>query len=159
MTVVRTHPLRLQLSVPERDTHGLRPGLPVRVRVEGDASEHSGRLERIGAAIVETSRTLPVEAVVPNPSDALRPGQFATADIVVSTSDRALVVPRGAIVTFAGIQKVLTVVEGRAREQRIRTGRREGDRVEVVEGLRGGEVVILDPGDLVDGAPVRVDTE
>ena len=61
-------------------------------------------------------------------------------------------------VTFAGLEKVLTVVDGRAHEQRIRTGRREGDRVEVVEGLRGGEVVILDPGDLVDGVPVRADT-
>ena len=41
---------------------GLRTGLPVRVRVEGDSNEHLGRLERIGAAIEETSRTLPVEA-------------------------------------------------------------------------------------------------
>jgi RND family efflux transporter MFP subunit len=158
MTIVRTHPLRLQLSIPERETQGLRSGLPVRVRVEGDTTEHAGRLERIGAAILETNRTLPVEAVVPNPDDALRPGQFATADIVISSTDRALVVPRDAIVTFAGLQKVLTVVDGRAHELRIRTGRREGDRVEVVDGLRGGEVVILDPGDLVDGVPVRVDT-
>jgi RND family efflux transporter MFP subunit len=155
LTIVRTHPLRLQLAVPERDTHGLKSGLPVRVRVEGDTIEHIGRLERIGAAILEANRTLPVEAVVPNPNDLLRPGQFATADIIVSDSDRALVVPRGAIVTFAGIQKVLTVVDGRAREQRIRTGRRDGARVEVIEGLRNGDLVIVEPGDLVDGVRVQ----
>jgi RND family efflux transporter MFP subunit len=158
MTVVRTHPLRLQLSVPERETQGLRTGLPVRVRVEGDAAEHPGRLERIGAAIVETNRTLPVEAVVPNPADALRPGQFATADIEVSRDDRVLVVPRDAIVTFAGIQKVLTVVEGRVQERRIRTGRRDGQRVEVLDGLRSGDLIILEPGDLIDGVPVRPDS-
>jgi len=155
MTVVRTHPLRLQLSVPERETLGLKIGLPVRVRVEGDTNEHLGRLERIGAAIAETNRTLPVEALVPNQTDVLRPGQFATADIIVSGGDRALVIPRESIVTFAGIQKVLTVRDGYAREQRIRTGRREGDRVEVVEGLRGGDLVIRAPGNLVDGVRVE----
>jgi multidrug efflux pump subunit AcrA (membrane-fusion protein) len=49
-------------------------------------------------------------------------------------------------------------VEGRAHEQRIRIGRRNGDRVEVLEGLRGGDLVILDPGDLIDGAPVQTAT-
>jgi RND family efflux transporter MFP subunit len=156
LTVVRVHPLRLQLSVPEREAADLRPGQMVHVRVEGDDAAHEGRLERIGAAIDETNRTLPIEATVPNPRDALRPGQFATADIVVSESDRALIVPQDAIVTFAGVQKVLTVRDGHAKEQRIRTGRRDGERVEVVEGLSGGEVVIRAPGDLVDGVAVRV---
>jgi multidrug efflux pump subunit AcrA (membrane-fusion protein) len=49
---------------------------------------------------------------------------------------------------------VLTVKDGKARELRIRTGRREGDRVEVVDGLRDGDVVIRMPGDLVDGVAV-----
>jgi RND family efflux transporter MFP subunit len=158
MTVVRTNPLRLQLSVPERETAGLRTGLPVRVRVEGDTNEHAGTLERIGAAIAETNRTLPVEALVPNSRNLLRPGQFATADIIVNANDQALVIPRDAIVTFAGIQKVLIVKDGRAREQRIRTGRREGDRTEVVDGLRQGDVVIRSPGDLVDGVRVEAST-
>jgi RND family efflux transporter MFP subunit len=114
---------------------------------------------RIGAAIDESNRTLPVEAVVPNPDSALRPGQFATARIIVNDTDTALVIPPDAIVTFAGVQKVLTVEGGLAHEKRIRTGRREGDRVEVTEGLSGGEMVIRNPGDLVDGVPVRVRTE
>ena len=73
---------------------------------------HEGRLERIGAAIDETNRTLPVEAVVPNEEAELRPGQFATADIIVDDDDPALMVPSDAIVTFAGVQKVLTVRDG-----------------------------------------------
>jgi RND family efflux transporter MFP subunit len=155
LTIVRRHPLRLQLSVPERETAGLRPGLPVVVRVEGDSAAHAGRLERIGAAIDETNRTLPVEAVVPNPGDVLRPGQFATAEIVIDDSERTLVVPREAVVTFAGVQKVLTVRDGRVHEQRIRTGRRDASRVEVLDGLKAGDLVIRAPGDLVDGTPVR----
>ena len=139
---------------PERETADLKSGLHVIVRVEGDSTGHNGRLERIGAAIDETNRTLPVEAMVPNEGDLLRPGQFATAEIVLSESDRALVVPLDAIVTFAGVQKVLTVENGHASEHRIRTGRRDGERVEVLEGLAAGDIVIRDPGDLVDGVPV-----
>ena len=155
LTIVRTDPLRLQLAVPERSIGELQTGLPVRVSVEGDTRTHEGRLERIGAALDETNRTLPVEAVVDNRSGALRPGQFATADIIVSREDTAVVVPSDAVVTFAGVQKVLTMRDGKAREQRIRTGRRDGDQVEVVEGLRSGEIVIRLPGDLVDGAAVQ----
>ena len=155
LTVIRTHPLRMQLAVPERALGGLKTGLPVRVRVENDPRVHVGRIERIGAAIAEESRTLPVEAFVPNTADTLRPGQFATADIVLDAGEPALVIPEDALVTFAGIQRVLTVQDGVAREQRIRVGRRDGDRVEVLEGLTAGDVVIRSPGDLVDGAPVR----
>jgi RND family efflux transporter MFP subunit len=160
MTIVRTDPLRLQLSVPERSIGALQPGLPVRVTVEGDTRTHEGRLARIGAALEETNRTLPVEAVVDNATGALRPGQFAAADIVVTSDETVMVVPVDAVVTFAGVQRVLTVVDGRARERRVRVGRRDGDLLEIVEGLSSGDVVIRSPGDLVDGAPVRSrDTE
>jgi RND family efflux transporter MFP subunit len=156
MTIVRTHPLRLKLAIPERETAALQPGLMVRVSVEGDSRQHEARLERIGAAIDEANRTLPIEAVVPNPNDILRPGQFATAEIIVNARDSAVVVPRDAVITFAGVQKVLIIRDGRAREQRIRTGRREGERIEILEGLASGDAVIREPGNLVDGARVQV---
>ena len=71
----------------------------------------------------------------------------------------ALLVPGDAVVSFAGVQRVLVVQDGKAREQRIRTGRREGEQIEILEGLRSGDVVIRAPGDLTDGAAVRVRTE
>jgi RND family efflux transporter MFP subunit len=156
LTVVKTDPLRLRVAVPERASVGLRAGQPVRVRVEGDAATYDGKLVRLGAAIEEDNRTLPVEAAVSNRNGALRPGMFATAEIVVERNDKAIVVPRDAIVTFAGVQKVLVVREGKAREQRVRTGRHAGERVEVLEGIKAGDSIILNPGEVVDGAAVRV---
>ncbi len=155
LTIVRTDPLRLRVAVPERSSTALRAGQPVRVRVEGDDATYEGKLVRLGAAIDENNRTLPVEAAVSNRNGALRPGMFASAEIIVERSDKAVVVPGDAIVTFAGVQKVLLVKDGRASEQRVRTGRRAGDRVEIVEGLAGGETVIVKPGDVVDGTVVR----
>ena len=155
LTIVRTDPLRLRLSVPERAVAGLRIGLPVRVRVEGDSATYDGTLLRLGAAIEEGNRTLPVEATVSNRGGALRPGTFAAAEIVVERRDEAIVVPADSIVTFAGVQKVLIVKDGTAREQRVRTGRRSGGWVEILEGAKPGDAVILNPGDVVDGTAVR----
>ena len=155
LTIVRTDPLRLRLSVPERAVAGLRVGLPVRVRVEGDSATYDGTLLRLGAAIEEGNRTLPVEATVSNRSGALRPGTFAAAEIVIERRDEAIVVPADSVVTFAGVQKVLIVRDGTAREQRVRTGRRNGGWVEILEGAKAGDAVILNPGDVVDGTAVR----
>ncbi len=156
VTLVRVHPLRLRLAVPERAAPRVRVGQPVRVTVEGDPSMYEGRVARLSPAIDEASRTLLVEAEVPNEQGRLRPGAFARAEIVTDTDRRAVFVPASAVVTFAGIEKVITVRDGRAVEARVRTGRRDGNRVEVVEGLAAGTPVVLEPGNLVGGQPVTV---
>ncbi len=154
--LVRIHPLRLRVSVPERDASAIRPGQAVRVRVEGDGAEHAGRVARLSPAIQEQNRTLLVEAEVANRQGRIRPGAFARAEIVVAAERPAVLVPASAIVTFAGIEKVFGVRDGRAVERQIRTGRRAGDRVEIVEGLAAGERVVVDPGNLTGGEPVNV---
>ena len=64
--------------------------------------------------------------------------------------------PRNSIITFAGIEKVLMVAEGKTVEKRVRTGRRIGEQVEVTEGIFAGNQVIVQPGNLVAGEPVTV---
>ncbi|HEY7649673.1 MAG TPA: efflux RND transporter periplasmic adaptor subunit [Methylomirabilota bacterium] len=155
-TLVRMHPLRLILAVPERAAAGIRVGQEVRVGVEGDPATYRGRVARLSPTIQEQSRTLTVEAEVPNQQGRLRPGAFAKAEIVVAADQTAVFVPVSAIVVFAGIEKVLMVRDGRSVEVRVQTGRREGDRVEIVSGLTAGQQVVADPGNLVGGQPVEV---
>jgi RND family efflux transporter MFP subunit len=155
LTVVKQHPLRLQLSVPERSSSTVRVGQRVIVTVEGDGTAHEGRVSRVSPSILEGTRTLPIEAEVPNTAGRLRPGTFAKADIVTADNP-ALVVPLSALVVFAGVEKVLVVKDGKAHEQRVRTGLRVGDRVELLDGVAPGDVVILTPGGLADGSPVSI---
>ena len=156
VTLVRIHPLRLRLEVPEREATGVRGGQPVTLTVEGDPGTHEGRVARISPAIREDSRTLLVEAEVPNPGGRLRPGSFAKAEIVTEANEAAVLVPTSSIVSFAGIEKVLGVADGKAVEKRVKTGRRAGDRVEILEGAVAGDLVVVEPGNLVGGQPVTV---
>lgn len=156
VTLVRTHPLRLRLAIPERQAARVREGQEVRVRIEGDARVHAGRVVRTSPAIEESDRTLRIEAEVPNEDGSLRPGTFAHAEIVTAADRPAVLVPATAIVVFAGIEKVITVEAGKTVEHRVRTGRRMGDRVEVVDGLTGGAQVVAAPGNLVGGQEVTV---
>ena len=152
--LVRIHPLRLRVAVPERDAAAIRVGQEVRVHLEGDSMEHAGRVARLSPAIQEQNRTLVVEAEVANRQGVLRPGAFARAEIVVEAARPAVLVPVKAIVTFAGLERVFGVKDGLAVEKRIRTGRRVGDRVEVLDGLASGEQVVVEPGNLTGGQPV-----
>ncbi len=133
----------------------MRVGQVVRVNVEGDSEVYQGHVARLSPAITEGNRTLSIEAAIPNQAGRLRPGTFAKAEIVTDEA-LGLVVPRSAIVVFAGVEKLLVVRDGKAHEQRVRTGKHLGDRVEVLEGVTAGDLVVTKPGGLTDGAFVRV---
>lgn len=155
-TLVRVHPIRLALAIPERSAVGVRVGQEALVTVEGDSTVYRGRVVRLSPSIQELNRTLNIEAEVPNERAVLRPGAFAKAEIVVGADQRAIFVPLSSIVVFAGIEKVLGVKDGRSVEKRVTTGRKDKGRVEIVEGLTAGEPVVLEPGNLVGGQPVTI---
>ena len=115
----------------------------------------AGEIARLSPALDEQTRTLRVEADVPR-QGSLRPGLFARARIIVTEHEQALTVPADAIITFAGLEKVVVVQDGKAVEKVIATGRRGPDWVEVVSGLEAGETVVLSPGSLRTGQRVMV---
>jgi RND family efflux transporter MFP subunit len=155
-TVVQIHPLRLRVSVPEREAVDVRTGQTVRLTVEGDPTVYQGRVVRLSPIVQEQSRTLSVEAEVPNERGVMKPGAFARAEVVTEASQPVIRVPTAALVTFAGIEKLLVVRQGKIVEVRVQTGRRANDSVEIVSGLKPGEQVVLQPGNLAPGQAVVV---
>jgi RND family efflux transporter MFP subunit len=155
-TLVRVHPLRLRVPVPEREGAGVRAGHAVTLTVEGDPTVYRGRVVRLSPIVQEQNRTLMVEAEVPNERGFLRPGSFARVDIMTEVSQPVVTVPAGAIIVFAGVEKVLLVRQGKTAEVRVTTGRRLGEDVEILDGLKRGDPVVTKPGNLVGGQPVQV---
>jgi RND family efflux transporter MFP subunit len=155
-TLVRLHPLRLRVPVPEREGAGVRIGQAVRLGVEGDPTAYSGRVVRLSPIVQEQNRTLMVEAEIPNERAVLRPGAFARAEIVTDAGRTVVTVPATSIVVFAGVEKVLVVRQGKTAEVRVTTGRRLGEDVEILDGLKRGEAVVAAPGNLTGGQSVTV---
>lgn len=153
--LVKADPLRLRLEVPERDSAAVRAGQTVRLRVEGDTNLYTGQLARLSPALDEATRMLLIEADVPA-RGPLRPGLFARAEIVVETQQPGLSIPLSALLSFAGIEKVVLARAGKAQERTVVTGRRGPDWVEIISGLAAGDVVVLDPAGLRTGQPLTV---
>ena len=155
VNVVRMDPLRLRAEVPERESRNVQVGLNVRVTLEGDANVYSGKIARISPTITAQNRVLIVEAEVHN-NGQLRPGSYARAEIVSDNNSKALAVPANAIVSFAGIDKVILVQDGKAVEKPVILGRRTADWAEIVSGVKVGDSVVIDPGNLQSGQPLVV---
>jgi RND family efflux transporter MFP subunit len=155
VTLVQTDPLRLRVEAPERESAAIRPGQKVRVWVEGNSDAHAGTINRVSPAIDRQTRMLLVEADIPN-DGSLRAGSFVRAEIITRDDQRSLSIPTEALVTFAGIEKVFMVEKDKAVEKPVTVGRRGTNWVEVVNGVKAGDVVVLNPGNLQTGEAVKV---
>jgi len=151
--MVRIDPLRLRVDVPERESHNIKNGQSVRVTVEGDPDSYLGYIKRLSPTITEQNRMLSVEADVRN-NGRLRPGAFVKAEIVTNQTASAVTVPPTAIITFAGIDKVIIIEGGKALEKAVTLGRRGSDWVEIKAGVNVGQAVVVDPGNLQSGQAV-----
>lgn len=153
--LVKNDPLRLRLEVPERESVAVRVGQPVRVNVEGVANDYRSQITRVSPALREADRMLIVEGDVAN-DGSLRAGLFARAQIVVNERDEGVCIPPEALITFAGLEKVVVIHDGKAAEKTVATGRRGADWIEIVSGLSAGETVVLDPAGIRTGQTLVV---
>jgi multidrug efflux pump subunit AcrA (membrane-fusion protein) len=96
-----------------------------------------------------------VESEVPNQKGALRPGSFARAEIITQPDRSSILVPASSVITFAGIEKVISLNNGQTVEKQIKTGRKIRDQIEVTEGISAGDPIVVQPGNLVGGETVQ----
>ncbi|MEO8125834.1 MAG: efflux RND transporter periplasmic adaptor subunit [Bryobacteraceae bacterium] len=159
VTIVRQNPIRLRLEIPERVASRVRMGQAVDVHLQGVKINRTGRVVRISPAIDAQSRSLTLEAEIPNEDSFLRPGSFAEASITVDSGAQGLAIPSEAVQVFAGTERVF-VVKGDSLDDRIiKTGRHlPGERLEVVAGLEPGLAVVRKAEDrYTKGQKVRVE--
>jgi RND family efflux transporter MFP subunit len=157
-TVVKIAPLRVELTVPEQSAGLIAPGQTVRLQVDAFPGRYfEGEVRFVSPAFRPDQRALTIEAIVPNPDDALKPGMFAAAEVMLPSAAPSLVVPASAVTTVAGVSH-LFVVRGPAVEQRmVTTGLTLGPVTEVLQGLSAGEMVATSGIEaLADGVLVLV---
>lgn len=156
--IAQTQKLRMYVSVPQSWVSSVRVGQTATIRVSGlSGREFTGAVARTSNALDPTSRTLLVEVSVPNADGALLPGMSAQVDLSATRRDAPLVIPADALVIRANGSEVAVVrPDGTVHIQKIDVGRDYGDRLEVVNGLKEGDTIIQNPGDIVrDGTKVE----
>jgi len=127
--------------------------------VEVDAypdARFDGVLSRVRPELDRVTRTVAVTIRVPNPDQELKPGMYARIQLVLDERENVPVVPDEAIVASEGKTRVYVVNGSQVRLRDVKIGLEEGNRNEVLEGLRPGEkVVIRGQQMLSDGMPVK----
>ncbi len=154
-TIVALDPLKYTGTVPERHAPDLRIGQPVQLSVEAYGQEpFSGQITRLAPAVEVQTRTLVLEARVPNAGGRLRPGFFAKGVVLTRRDDTVVFVPQDAVAYLVGINKVFVIADGKAVERMVKPGARLGNFVEV-SGVKPGEVVATSNlAQLFGGVPV-----
>lgn len=149
-------PLRLQITVPEASIAAVKPDLPVAFTVAAFGDEaFVGTVKYISPNVREATRDLVIEAVVPNRDGRLKPGMFAVAKVLLA-SPPTPVVPSAALLRDDTGARVFVVVGKEAEERLVQLGETEGDAVAVLNGVRPGDSVVLEPSaDLHDGTRVE----
>jgi membrane fusion protein, multidrug efflux system len=156
-TIVVAHPLKYVGTVPERQAPDLRIGQTLRLTVEAFGERaFTGTVTRVSPAVDVATRTLTIEARVPNADGALRPGFFGRGHVLVREDPAAVFVPSEAVTSIAGITKVFVVANGTAAERVVKPGARQGTWVEIPGGVKVGErVAVTNLSALFNGAPVE----
>ncbi|MFO0659471.1 MAG: efflux RND transporter periplasmic adaptor subunit [Polyangiaceae bacterium] len=158
ITVARTDTLRVFLAVNERDAAKI--ALDREVQIEVDAlpgKRFAGRVARLAPAFDSVTRTLEAEIHLKNDQGELRPGMYGHGAIVVDVHKARPIIPNGAL-QISDRKRFVFVLEGdRVRRRPVETGVDEGDWLEIVSGLDGGEDLVVSGIDaLSDGAQARV---
>lgn len=158
VTLVKTHPLRLRVEVPETATGAVKVGTELRFKTDAaPGSEFKATVRKLNPSLDSKSRTLTAEARLAQADGRLRPGMFVQVELVLSKGAEAVVVPKQAVYTVAGLTKLFVIKDGRAQEHRITTGQEVQDWIEVPrEAVNpGDQVAITQLSQLVPGLEVK----
>jgi RND family efflux transporter MFP subunit len=160
-TAMQTDVIRTQVYVPQDQAFGVAPGVEAVVRVpELPDRSFSGKVTRIADALEPTTRTLLTEVDVPNPDGALPAGIYCSVELHIPRKVPGLIVPADAVVFNAQGLRVAVVDKGVVHFRPITVTRDFGTSVEVRDGLKAGEEVILNPPvDLAEGSKVETEGE
>jgi RND family efflux transporter MFP subunit len=156
--IMRTDVLRVFVNVPQVFATGIRVGQKaVLYQRDTPATTFAGKVTRTADALDPATRTLLTEVQVQNPDNALRPGMYLQVKFVLDRDIPSVLIPAAALATRTGAPRVGVLDDqNRVHYRHIALGRDYGNDIEVLDGLKAGETVVIHPGDdLPDGAVVE----
>ena len=162
VTLLRIDPLRLQLTIPSVQAADVAVGQAVTARVDSfPGKTFEGKISAVNPMIAAESRSFAVEARVPNPGGQLKPGMFAVATIDQGRTERAMLVPKRAVVEDVNTNSFRVFVVDKENIARVRVvqlaaRQNQADSTKILTGIKEGErVATSNLADLYDGAVIQ----
>jgi len=142
VTLVQMDPLKVSTAAQEKYAGVIKPGMPIQFSVESYQNDtFRGRIVSVSPAVDQATRTFAVEAELPNPDHRLKPGFFAKGVILTRVDSNAIAATEDAVSTLAGVSTVFVVEGGKVQPRNVTLGVRQGNLIEIVDGLRGNETL------------------
>ena len=150
--------LEITISVIERYSTLIKEGNKVIVTFDAIPGEtFTATVTSLSPTIESRTRTRTVKARLDAPEPRVISGMYANLNVIISTRDNVLVVPYSALSTSNDVTSCYVVRDGKAVRTTVTTGIREADRVEILTGLKAGDILVVrGQGLLSDGTPVRI---
>lgn len=144
LTVMDTSQVIAKAHIPQTDAALLKLGDPATLTVPGEANPVKGKVTVISPALDPNSTTVEVWVQAENSKQRLRPGTSVQLSMLVRTLKDAMVVPPESVLTGPDGATTVMVVgdDGRAHQKPVKVGVKQGDDVQIIEGLNVGERVI-----------------
>lgn len=144
LTVMDVSQVVARVHIPQQQAALLKAGDPGTVLAPGIETPYPGKVVLVSPALDPNSTTVEIWVQLKNPQDRLRPGTTVQVSMVAHSVPDALTIPSVALLTAQdGTSSVMVAGnDGKAHQQSVKTGIREGDRVQIVEGLQAGQRVV-----------------
>ncbi len=143
-TVANLSTLWAELSLFPRDRARIRVGQTVRIRVTDSEDTITGKVVFISPLGTSASQSLTARVVVDNRDGALTPGLYVRGDVAVSQTQVPLALPASALQELEGGTSVFVEDADGMEPRVVKTGRTDGTTVEILEGLKAGEQVVVE---------------
>jgi membrane fusion protein (multidrug efflux system) len=136
------NPVKIDFSVPERYISKIRPGISINFTVQGVDSTFTGEVYAVEPRVDTETRTLQIRALSENDGNLLYPGAFANIELILDQINDALMVPTISIIPELNAQKVFVSNNGVVEQRMVSTGIRTSEKVQIIDGLERGDVVL-----------------
>lgn len=169
-TIIQSNPIKLNFTVTEKDIGRLKTGQDVFLTVEAiPEKEFKGKVSIVYPSLEEKTRTLLVEAQIPNPLGILKPGFFAQVKLYTGAERGVVLVPITALLYEGDKIRVFIAEADKAKERAVKIGRQykfqpsvpsirdAKEYTEIIEGVKEGELVVtVGQQNLFEGAKINV---
>ena len=159
LTIEQINPVKLLVNISEVFYKQVTKGMPVDIELDAYAGEtFNGKVTIVYPTIDQATHTFPVEVIIDNSSQKVRPGMFARATVNFGDANH-VIVPDEALVKQigAGDRYVYVYKDGKVYYNKVELGKHIGTNYEIISGVHpGDEVVIAGQSRLADGKEVEV---